>query len=450
MTPAPANLLAVRRLLLDTVESLDPAAVGSSATRPTGAATTAAPTGWSANDYSVVESPRDRAGLTLYASALDVGSSASDPAASPTTCGRSPRGVSPSARANTADTRDIREIIYCPGRQDGAALGPARQAQHRRHSHLWHTHFSFFRDATKAGRDQTPLFRRYLTTIGLLEGTDMTPEEHAWLETVHKNLTVLDGRNPVGQIYTRMAMGEDHTNPDLVGPASEPEVARRTVDLAADRADHPGRQGLHRRAGDRDRRPDRAHPGEDRRRHPAHHRQAGRGRTGQAPGRLTTDPVGTPAATPPAEGVPTVVRIAYLDNQLHGSIIERTADVHSLRRTWELVRAEALPHGATVELISEADLGEPRSARRQIAGAQLRAGRLAVVPGPRQAVLTPPLPPPGRRSRFPAGRLGRLPGRDGVTVSPGQTAVTASRPDGGVRSVRRDERALDAPQWCPW
>ena len=83
-------------------------------------------------------------------------------------------------------------------------------------SHLWHTHFSFFRDSTSAGRDQTPLFRRYLTGIGLLEGTDMTPEEHAWLETVHRNLTVLDGRNPVGQIYTRMAMGEDHANPDLV------------------------------------------------------------------------------------------------------------------------------------------------------------------------------------------------------------------------------------------
>ena len=75
----------------------------------------------------------------------------------------------------------------------------------------WHTHFSFFRDAIKAGRDQTPLFRRYLSAIGLLEDDDMTPEEHDWLATVHKNLTVLDGRNPVGQIYTRMAMGEDAT-----------------------------------------------------------------------------------------------------------------------------------------------------------------------------------------------------------------------------------------------
>ncbi|MBO4204872.1 helix-turn-helix domain-containing protein [Micromonospora echinofusca] len=46
--------------------------------------------------------------------------------------------------------------------------------------------------------------------------------------------------------------------------------------------------------------------------------------------------------------------VAYLDNQLQGSIVERTADVHSLRQTWESVRAEAIPHGATLRLISEA------------------------------------------------------------------------------------------------
>ncbi|MEV4827528.1 helix-turn-helix transcriptional regulator [Micromonospora sp. NPDC049257] len=46
--------------------------------------------------------------------------------------------------------------------------------------------------------------------------------------------------------------------------------------------------------------------------------------------------------------------IAYLDNQLQGTLIERTADVQSLRRSWESVRAEALSHKATVKLISEA------------------------------------------------------------------------------------------------
>ncbi|MFF3852949.1 Scr1 family TA system antitoxin-like transcriptional regulator [Micromonospora sp. NPDC002575] len=54
-------------------------------------------------------------------------------------------------------------------------------------------------------------------------------------------------------------------------------------------------------------------------------------------------------ATPP-EGSD----IGYLDNQLQGTIVERTVDVHSLRQTWESVRAEAMPHGATVKMISEA------------------------------------------------------------------------------------------------
>lgn len=46
--------------------------------------------------------------------------------------------------------------------------------------------------------------------------------------------------------------------------------------------------------------------------------------------------------------------VAYLDNQLKGTIVERPADVLLLRRAWESVRAEALPHGQTLKLISEA------------------------------------------------------------------------------------------------
>ncbi|MCX4474686.1 helix-turn-helix domain-containing protein [Micromonospora sp. NBC_01655] len=46
--------------------------------------------------------------------------------------------------------------------------------------------------------------------------------------------------------------------------------------------------------------------------------------------------------------------VGYLDNQLQGTIVERTVDVHSLRQVWESVRAEALPHGATLTAISEA------------------------------------------------------------------------------------------------
>ncbi|MFE9960335.1 Scr1 family TA system antitoxin-like transcriptional regulator [Micromonospora sp. NPDC005299] len=46
--------------------------------------------------------------------------------------------------------------------------------------------------------------------------------------------------------------------------------------------------------------------------------------------------------------------VGYLDNQLQGTIVERTVDVNSLRQIWESVRAEAMPHGATLAAISEA------------------------------------------------------------------------------------------------
>ncbi|MFY1681469.1 hypothetical protein [Micromonospora sp.] len=218
MTTAPANLLAVRRLLLDTIKGLDPAAVGIVGDPAHRGGYHCGSDRVVTNDYSVVESPRDSGGLTLYASGLDVGTFTVRSGGTTHNLQTFSTWCVAQCRANTPDSRDLREIIYSP---DGKVVRRWDRLGKRSSgddSHLWHTHFSFFRDSTKAGRDQTPLFRRYLTGIGLLEDTDMTPEEHAWLETVHKNLTVLDGRNPVGQIYTRMAMGEDHTNPDFVVP----------------------------------------------------------------------------------------------------------------------------------------------------------------------------------------------------------------------------------------
>ena len=75
--------------------------------------------------------------------------------------------MSPSAGRTRRTARDLREIIYSP---DGKVVRRWDRLGKRSSgddSHLWHTHFSFFRDSTKADRDQTPLFRRYLTGIGL-------------------------------------------------------------------------------------------------------------------------------------------------------------------------------------------------------------------------------------------------------------------------------------------
>ncbi|MFG2046123.1 hypothetical protein ACGFIW_01665 [Micromonospora sp. NPDC048935] len=223
MTRAPANLMAVRKLLLDHLDDapgsddLEPAEVGIVGNAAHRGGYHCGSDRVVEGDYSVVESPRDRAGLTLDAAALDVGQF------NVTSGGRIHTLPSFSlwcvgqCAAGAADTRDIREIIYSP---DGSTVKRWDRLGRRTSgdsSHRWHTHFSFFRDAIKAGRDQRPLFRRYLSSIGLLEDDDMTPEEHNWLATVHKNLTVLDGRNPIGQIYTRIADGRDDTGASVAG-----------------------------------------------------------------------------------------------------------------------------------------------------------------------------------------------------------------------------------------
>lgn len=46
--------------------------------------------------------------------------------------------------------------------------------------------------------------------------------------------------------------------------------------------------------------------------------------------------------------------VAYLDTQLQGHIVQSAPDVVSLVRTWESVRAEALPQRQSIDLIEEA------------------------------------------------------------------------------------------------
>ncbi|WP_431881809.1 hypothetical protein [Micromonospora chalcea] len=177
MTRAPQNLLDVRRLLLTYLNvdesrsrdaDLEPAEVGIVGDPAHRGGYHCGSDRVVAGDYSVLESDRDRNGLSAYASALDVGwfkvgvgSRTYDLRHLSVWC------VNQCA-AGAADARDIREIIYSP---DGKTVRRWDRLGRRSSgdtSHLWHTHFSFFRDATKAGRDLTPLFRRYLTTIGLI------------------------------------------------------------------------------------------------------------------------------------------------------------------------------------------------------------------------------------------------------------------------------------------
>lgn len=168
MTTAPSNLLDVRSLLESHLHlpavSLgitgDPAHHGGYHCGSDRVVT---------NDYSVVESSRDRSGLTIHASALDVGWWELRVAGrTHNLCTFSTWCVTQCAHG-AADTHDIREIIYTPDGHTVKRWDRLGKRTSGDSSHLSHTHFSYFRDATKAGRDLRPLFVRYLTEIGVID-----------------------------------------------------------------------------------------------------------------------------------------------------------------------------------------------------------------------------------------------------------------------------------------
>ncbi|AVT37429.1 Scr1 family TA system antitoxin-like transcriptional regulator [Plantactinospora sp. BB1] len=45
--------------------------------------------------------------------------------------------------------------------------------------------------------------------------------------------------------------------------------------------------------------------------------------------------------------------VAYLDDQLDGRFVERAGDVKTVQQLWDSVRAEALSHQQSIEMIRE-------------------------------------------------------------------------------------------------
>ncbi|MEU4640820.1 hypothetical protein [Micromonospora sp. NPDC023814] len=180
MTTAPESLLAARRLLLEHLDvnkgltraaDLDPAEVGIVGDPAHRGGYHCGRDRLDADDYSVRESARDRNGLTLDASALDVGDFSISVRGKRHTLASFSMWLVAQCKAGTPDSRDIREVIYSP---DGRVVRRWDRLGKRTSgdsSHRWHTHISFHRDAIKAGRGPVPLFRRYLTEIGLIQAT---------------------------------------------------------------------------------------------------------------------------------------------------------------------------------------------------------------------------------------------------------------------------------------
>jgi len=169
MTFAPASILAVRKLIQEHVPQLTNVALGIVGSK----STTSYHLGRGDVDsdaYSVVESARDRNGLSEAASAIDVGAFTITVAGKKRTLRDMSLWLVGQCAAGAEDCRDIREIIYSP---DGKVVKRWDRLKIRSSgddSHLTHTHISWFRDSEE--RDKASVFRRWFQHIGALEAGD--------------------------------------------------------------------------------------------------------------------------------------------------------------------------------------------------------------------------------------------------------------------------------------
>ena len=197
MTRAPKNLLAARKLLIDHLGPGVRTPAGVTILDPLGDPAWEVGIVGDANhvggyhcgsdrlhrrngviaDYSVVESPRDRDGLTLDAAALDVGMFKVRTPSGTYDLRHYSRWLVAQCEAGTADTRHLREVIYSP---DGKVVRRWDRLGRRSTgdlSHLTHTHESWFRDAIKAGTDVSAVKRRYLIHIGVIKEAKNTMDD---------------------------------------------------------------------------------------------------------------------------------------------------------------------------------------------------------------------------------------------------------------------------------
>jgi hypothetical protein len=211
VTEAPQCLLAARRLLVEHLDmhpgrhgsDLDPAEVGIVGDVRHGQEGSGYHLGRGqlrSGAYSVVESPRDRAGLSKYASAMDIGWFELRVRGKAHNLRSFSVWLVAQCKAGTDDTRDVREVIYSP---DGARVKRWDRLGRRStgdDSHLWHTHLSYFRDS--AGRDKTAVFRRYLAHIGLIAPapTAQGDDDMQLDDKVRGDLSV---RNALASVYDR-------------------------------------------------------------------------------------------------------------------------------------------------------------------------------------------------------------------------------------------------------
>lgn len=173
MSFAPPTILAVRKLIqvhVPQLSAIELGIVGDDAHANSGTSYHLGEDALKSSSYSIVESSRDRNGLSNAASGLDVGWFKITVKGKVFTLRDMSAWIVGQCRANAADTRDIREIIYSLDgetvkRWDDLGIRSSGDS-----SHLTHTHISWYRDSEF--RTKTSIFARWFEHIGAIEKED--------------------------------------------------------------------------------------------------------------------------------------------------------------------------------------------------------------------------------------------------------------------------------------
>lgn len=124
-----------------------------------------------ASAYSIIESVRDKRGLSNAASALDIGWFKITVKGKAWTLRDFSKWLVAECERGASDTKDIREVIYSPDGKVVKRWDALKKRTTGDDSHLSHTHLSWFRDSEF--RDKTSIFKRWFIHIGVIQEEDM-------------------------------------------------------------------------------------------------------------------------------------------------------------------------------------------------------------------------------------------------------------------------------------
>lgn len=187
-------------------------------------------------DYSVVESSRDRTGLSNAASALDIGDFTADLGGRRVTLRSLSAAIVDACRRGDPRTRDVREVIWSP---DGTAVTRWDRLGIRSggdSSHRWHTHISFFRDS-EGRRARPDNFLGLLTSIidggTFMAGLSETEQRELYDRVARMHSGAMSGGNVLPEHTRQILTGDPKGDPKWGNGQGLYQLHRRVEELAA-------------------------------------------------------------------------------------------------------------------------------------------------------------------------------------------------------------------------